>query len=386
MVQFKKTKVHFISILKIFLIISIVVILSEVAAYIHFHKIIPQELRDSAMFVGNGVLHKKNTAKVPMIKPYLWSNYMPNPLSEKVNRYGWRYGGGLKKRPYRILCLGGSTTWSSCATSADKSYPAQLEKYLVKKGFDLDVVNGGCGYYTSAEVLGTLAFRGLYEKPDLVILHTGGNDTLPYMSPNEYRPDYTHWRTVDPYFGKLNKSDTFRLLWGNGIHSWVVRLLITIKLEPDAFKFQMIGKQLTSAHTDLLSTNDIDTRKPIGLKMNLVSLIAISKTHGAEVVTVTWNSRFDKLHHLVPELTKEPKKYAYVLARARLSVNKTNETIRQVSTALKVPVIPFDKFEPSSPSFWADQCHLTNEGCYEKAVFMGDWLIQQSGLLPARIN
>jgi hypothetical protein len=31
---------------------------------------------------------------------------------------------------------------------------------LRERGYDLEVVNGGCPYYTTAEIIGTLAFRG----------------------------------------------------------------------------------------------------------------------------------------------------------------------------------------------------------------------------------
>jgi len=303
-------------------------------------------------------------------------------MSPAANEFGWRYGGGPKQQGvFRILCLGGSTTWSSSATSADRSYPARLEKYLKSKGYSVDVVNGGAPYFTSAELVGTLAFRGIYTSPDLVLIHTGGNDTGPFMSPREYRSDYTHWRTVDPSISESTNLDFFRVMWN--FPSWTSRLFFTYYLHPNALYQRMVGKQLTSPQDGMFADNDISNREPTGLKKNLRSLIAISNSNGAKVVSITFNIQFNKYWDFLPQaerrkLAFDPQLSKRVVNRLKFSIDKSNDATRQISAEYSVPVIPFDSFQTSSPEYWHDHNHLTDEGVNEKAIFIGDFLIKNN--------
>ena len=48
-----------------------------------------------------------------------------------------------------------------------------------------------------------------------------------------------------------------------------------------------------------------------------------------------------------------------------------------ISFANEVKVIPFNEFQPSSQEYWYDNCHLTEEGIKEKAIFIGEYLISE---------
>jgi len=348
----------------------------EVLACCYFHYVIPSSLRQSVYYVVSG----EDSLPPSKIESYLWANYRPNPESSEVNEFGWRYGGGPKEDGiFRILCIGGSTTWSDKVTNSEESYPARLEHYLQNQGYHVDVVNGGAPYFTSAELVGTLAFRGIYTDPDLVVIHTGGNDTAPLRSPEEYKPDYTHWRTVDPNIVGLTKNNLFQALWN--IPSWTYRLYLIHSLQPNAFFQQQVGKQVTSSQEGLLADNYVFDREPIGLENNLRTLVAISQGHGADVVGITFNPRYDKVWMQVPLIKEDPDLESRVIERLRWSMDETNETIRDVCFELGVPVIDFDEFETTRPEFWVDSCHLTVEGIEEKAEFIGDQLIE-SQVLP----
>lgn len=355
-------------------------VLLEGSAWLYFHYGLSPYLRDSALYVVFGKVPGSESNSYPKIKPYLWSNYRPNPESPEVNRYGWRYGGGHKKKgTFRILCLGGSTTWSDLASSAENSYPALLERHLQSRGFSVDVVNGGCNYFTSAELVGTLAFRGIYTKPDLVLIHTGGNDTGPFISQKEYQADYSHWRTVDTTITELSNTDTYRVLWK--FPSWTTRLLLALYLRPDAFYRQMVAKQLETAQEVLFANNDISHRTPLGLEKNLQTLIALSRTHGASVATITFRLYSQNLKYLIPQIEHNASLKEHVLQRIGFALQKSNETMVAVSQKMNVPVIPFHEFQPSSPARWVDQCHLDDEGCREKAIYISSY-IEKYDLIP----
>lgn len=350
-------------------------VLLEVASWFCFHHRLYAPLRDSALFSVYGALSSGREIPSPKIQPYLWANYMPNPHSPEVNSYGWRYGGGLKEPGvFRILCLGGSTTWSDKASVPEYSYPAQLERYLRSQGLMVDVVNGGCPYFTSAELVGTLAFRGIYTQPDLILIHTGGNDSGPLESPRAYQPDYTHWRTVDPSLHVLNRTDMFRAYWK--VPSWTWRLYITLRLRPNAFHRCMVATQLDTPQDGLLATVDITSRQHIGLEKNLRTLIATARAHGSDVATITFGMPLKNLRYLLPKMDLDPVLREKVIQRSKIALYKCNSTIINVSEELGVPVIPFHEFQPSSAEHWVDQCHLDDIGCKEKAESIGRFLIE----------
>jgi hypothetical protein len=345
----------------------------ECGSFYAFHNLLNERKRENALFTVYGRGSDGNRMNVPSIEPYIWSNYKPNPRSKKANEWGWRYGGGPDRHAFRILCLGGSTTWSAKASSPERSYPARLESYLRSEGYDVDVVNGGVPYFTSAELVGTLAFRGIYTKPDLVIIHTGGNDSAPLRSPHAYKPDYTHWRTVRPDWKTVDKPELFRVLWQ--FPSWFSRLLLTLKINPNPFYRNTLARQVTSPQAGLLAESDISNREPVGLKKNLTTLIATARSHGADVVSMTFKMSYDRLHHLVPQLKGDEALSRRVTQRLKVSIDKSNAAIRDISEKLRVSVIPFHEFNPSRPDYWADQAHLSDEGLVEKAEFVGRWLI-----------
>ena len=128
-----------------------------------------------------------------------------------VNKQGFRYGGNQKKsNAFRIMCVGGSTTWSTgLEAETDPCYPEALEIYLRSQDFDVEVINAGVPYHTSLDVLMRLITKGIFYQPDLLLIHTGINDIGPITSPERYENDYTHWRKVGFSNNKIFNSFPF---------------------------------------------------------------------------------------------------------------------------------------------------------------------------------
>lgn len=105
----------------------------------------------------------------------------------------------IKKSPgeFRIICLGGSTTFG---VQDDKhNYPYVLQelcrKYFKNRG--IEVINAGVPAYSSAENLINLEFRLLDLKPDMIIINQGINDAGIRTFPETFgfQNDYSHYRT-----------------------------------------------------------------------------------------------------------------------------------------------------------------------------------------------
>jgi lysophospholipase L1-like esterase len=361
------------------LVLSLLIFLAaaEIAARFYFYRVMSPLDRNVFQFVLHGATESTKQL-VPIIRPYLWSNYEPNPSSEQVNQYGWRYGGGTKKGTIRILCLGGSTTWSLGASHPTKSYPAQMEKYLQDKGFSVDVVNGGCPYFTTAEMIGTLAFKGIYTQPDIVLIHEGGNDSHPLSSPRDYRPDYSHWRTADRSAHDSSRLDLFRLVCK--VPLYATRVIAWKLLRPNPFQGQTLGIQTDSPQDALIATNDITGRTNTGYRSNLMTLSAITRAHGAKPVFITFNQPKGKLWHLYPPMKNDTALATRVETRAHWAIDHNNNIMLETGKNLNIPVIPFHAWHPSKDKLWIDQCHLNDEGCREKGMYVGQWLVDHGYL------
>ncbi|MCO6438650.1 MAG: hypothetical protein J5J06_16275 [Phycisphaerae bacterium] len=122
--------------------------------------------------------------------PYL--PFVPRVSSPDIEMKGLRLSAPGEKKPddvFRVVCLGGSTTFLG--------YPAKLEDALralfEERGLRLEVVNAACISWTSAESLINLTMRCLPLDPDLVIVLHATNDGWPAFG-RDYRQDYAHWR------------------------------------------------------------------------------------------------------------------------------------------------------------------------------------------------
>ena len=146
--------------------------------------------------------------------PYL--GYVPYPGYKKfdvVQHNDAGYRGAkvpmLKTNKFRVLCLGGSTTYGLGVNLPNETYPAQLEillddyihhdSILSKKYTGAEVINAGLEAGTSAEELQQYLFKYRYYRPDAVVVHSGVNDAevMNNASANSgFQLDYTHYRRL----------------------------------------------------------------------------------------------------------------------------------------------------------------------------------------------
>ncbi|MBI3735066.1 hypothetical protein HY256_00945, partial [Candidatus Sumerlaeota bacterium] len=136
-------------------------------------------LRGDTLVAGSPELERKFSV---IGYPYLLYICAPNNAERGHNRYGFRGPEvAVKRSPgiARILFLGGSTTYGP-AVAADQTYPAQvqslLKEQLGSKYTDIEVINGGLPFGTTAELLTHYHFKYHYYRPDIVVINAGGND------------------------------------------------------------------------------------------------------------------------------------------------------------------------------------------------------------------
>ncbi len=317
--------------------------------------------------------------------PYLlWEN-TPEFVSEdgviQTNNLGYRnkQDFDFTKEPnvFRILALGGSTTWGYLLDDPEDAWPSQLEKMLndaLLKNSDFDkveVINGGLNYATSAELLLHYLFRDRYLDPDIVIIHTGGNDAKLLLF-HDYNPDYSFFR---PGW----TADIHRLRTGEGFlirHSKIAKLFYAFWLN-DSAALPHVNKQDKSF--DLRPQYYVENAKanePTGFERNLRLLISNIISDSAEPVLFPYvmvsDEQFDILSAEFAERVAFTRKVREGLV---IALDKDYEVMEGLSREYQIPLITLSP-EEIPTEYFLDDAHLSKEGEAIKARTVANQICQ----------
>jgi len=141
-----------------------------------------------------------------------------------INSLGFRGKEFSKEKPegtYRIICVGGSTTFSFMELDESKTYPQMLENELNRRFAvpKFEVINAGTPGWSTAESLINLQFRLLELSPDMIVVYHGVNDTFAMRSDEEGKSDYSNFRQIidykppKPFEQKIAKYSTLYRLY-----------------------------------------------------------------------------------------------------------------------------------------------------------------------------
>ena len=246
------------------------------------------------------------TGRIYSPHPYLGFYLAPNYRkgTNVHNSLGYRGNEIIVPKPgseYRIVCIGGSTTYTSQVKDYHKSYPYLLQNYLSEMGYEnVTVINAGVPGWSTWESLINFQFRVLDLDPDMIIVYHAVNDVGPRIvwPPEDYRGDNTGARSSKSIYkdgwGTLEKSTLFRFLLirlgltsSHGNYSFVAPPASTSYNE--VFDRQMwAGEYPSDVFNDTPVTQMLETNKPTFFQRNLENLIAIAKTRQIDVVLSTF--------------------------------------------------------------------------------------------------
>lgn len=138
-----------------------------------------------------------------------------------------------KSTAYRVICLGESTTYGH-GVEAGEDWPTKLQQVLRQQGHDVEVINAGYPWYTSAHSVVNYATNMRYFDADLVVVMHGVNDlyhSFPRVGDGPMEWDYGSYsgpmanmvrlRDAPP---KRSPSVLVRLLRESGFYRAVVAL------------------------------------------------------------------------------------------------------------------------------------------------------------------
>jgi lysophospholipase L1-like esterase len=304
--------------------------------------------------------------------PHPYLSYSPAPNYRKGltshNSLGYRSKEFSLEKPsnvYRIVALGGSSTYDIRIEDNKKTFTAQLEKILRDQyGYqNVEVINGGVPGYNSWEMLVNLEFRVLDINPDLIIIYEGTNDV--------------HARLVDPNAYRGDDSGRRQVWKAPPVALWEHSAFVRIMSRMANFTRQVSVDDFVSSPTYLswpyeyrLDGDGYDPveilkeNPPIYFRRNLENMIAVAREHGVEVMFSTWAYS--------PYLNDYASKEYY-----QTGFKENNEVVRDVAISHHVPLFDYEKVAPKDPKYWADGRHANEAGALLKASLFAEFIHAQ---------
>jgi lysophospholipase L1-like esterase len=185
---------------------------------------------------------------------------------------------------YRIVCLGGSSTYGHTESSNETTWPARLQLHLAAARPDarVEVINGGCQGYSTFESLINLELRMLEFHPDLVLVYHTINDMRCALYPGvEF--DNRHWRAVWP----VERKDELLRLLERSYSFQIWRRYFTDYVQERENLGAYVIRDFGRYNPDFYAQPDGAERGFANFRRNLVSIIELARAHGAFTALVT---------------------------------------------------------------------------------------------------
>lgn len=346
----------------LFAIITVLLVLgaAEIAARVAFPRIFRHPEKSLALLRGENLRSSRRVIGQPYLNYALAPDFKDGDGSQH-NAHGQR--GPLvpmERQPgtLRVLCLGGSTTYGWSVRRPDEAYPGQLQALLAAKpppGYsEVEVINAGLPWGTSAELLTHYHFKFHYYRPDWVVLHVGINDAQAIDADN-FHPDYSHWRKhieqVRPLPPGLRWLSHSRLL-----DLALVPLLVGMDPERASFN-RMRGAR---PETEWFKAPPATAPGISAFSHNLSALLEMIRQDGARAVVMPeqWN----------PALLKDPRRQEQYRLSTGNSVRVTAKLTPLMERVARDKGALFITFPPEiKAASWADEAHLDGAGNKAKA-------------------
>ncbi len=364
-------------------------LLLEFAARIFVNNVAPEDqfLRFASLRQLQQQADKAD-GREQIISPHRYIGYIPTPGyvkgKNKHNLRGFRGEDFPPKKPegeFRIVCVGGSTTYSTEIEDFKLAYPFLLQKVLAGKGYDnVRVINGGAPGYSTWETLVSFEYRVLDLDPDLVIVYHAINDIKPRLvwPPHAYWGDNSGARSAgQPLFmpSILEYSTALRMAmvslgWTKPHADFENVVLFGSKSYfGSQFRNQVARGIYPQGIFETVPVEKmLDTNGPVYFQRNLESLVHVARGRNIGVVFSTFQYCPDN----------DP---LFALPAYEREFVRINRLIKRMGAEMDVPVFDYAASFPSDKEFYVDGCHVNPKGSHLKARQFGSYLDEQ-GLVP----
>ncbi len=318
--------------------------------------------------------------------PHHYLGYIPTPNlvsgKNRNNSLGFRGEEISLTKPdgvYRIVAVGGSTTYSVDVEDYRDSYPHQLGDYLRGQGYDhIEVINAGSGSYTSHHNFINIQFRVLPLQPDLIVIYQGYNDihariVYPY---SDYQGDNSGY--IAPFVTDTIMPDI--LEYSTALRIIGIRANLTkphsaldwhrFKQATSSRRSEFLSQWRTGTYPSgiFLEASAMDmllNNPPIHLERNLESMVAVANQQDVDLLLVTFVTSTE--FNLPPVSSVE-----YIFA-----LQQHNDLTRAVAARNETALFDLASAFPEDRSLFTDGRHMNTEGNHIRAQLIGDFIIDE---------
>lgn len=285
---------------------------------------------------------------------------------------------------YRIVCLGGSTTYTSFVQDYRLSYPALLQNGLRQAGHEnVRVINAGLPGWTSYESLINFELRVLDLEPDMIIVYHAVNDLIMRLvwPPSQYRGDNSGAKGPAPGLDRsippLERSTALRMaMIGMGLAESATVLDATfIKTAASFFGHRYMMEQhwriypseffIQTPPRRILARNT-----PTYFRRNIEHIVLIARHRNIQPLLATF---------AYAERDADGDSLSTPLMRR--GMDEMNEVLREIGREHDVPVFDFAALFPRDPNLFIGSVHMNRKGAQLKAEFFGKYLIDSKQIL-----
>ena len=266
---------------------------------------------------------------------------------------------------FRIVCLGGSTTWGH-HLEPDQTWPRILEESLIALGYDVEVINAGRPWYTTVHSITNYTTHMRYYDPDLVILMHGVNDlTRGFPGPGEPPAEWDYGSYQGPMRNVLsgyraNNRKTSLADWhpiklarSSAIYRLALNCAVQRRSEPDV----NLGREnfLTLdpflAHLEYLAQLCLDDH---------CAVVLATQAHIYDRVDLNTLPTFDSTMRETYMRTRSDAPVSAASLRSALKIIR--ESVLDVARFENIPVADAQQAIGGNAKYFIDDFHLNPEG------------------------
>ena len=320
--------------------------------------------------------------KVNLLGGLAFLNYGLSKSHEYVNSLGYRGPEIAVPKPknvYRIVALGGSTTFGLFLDDWQLTYPRQLERKLRHDhGYrQVEVINAGVPQYSTWESAVNMLLRLPDLEPDMVIIYHAINDVGVRLSDPEYFDGLNsakgYWTDQDD---PLPPSSLLRF----GMKRLGIELQADYRLDakfrvPDGIRGCMLENRGAEGYChgfDMSANEVLSANPPIYFERNVRNIIRLARGMNSEVLLLTW--AYSPLDF--PIGGGGGMVYQYL----QTGVDEHNAIIREIADEEDTLFYDLEASMPNDKMYWVNGIHMKASGAAEMARQIAAYLAETGAL------
>jgi lysophospholipase L1-like esterase len=355
-----------------------------------FSKVYIEHLADESSFKKYASVEQlKQRENLFISSMHRYIGYIPTPNFRKGknrhNSLGLRGEEVVLPKPegeFRIICVGGSTTYTSKVEDYKLSYPDLLQENLLDAGYNhVNVINAGMLSYTTYETLINLQLRLLDLKPDLLIIYHAVNDVHARLiwPPDAYKADNSGYRQ-SIYEQNLNHGSSIWTYFNLGRivkANWMNYNTQQAKkrregLAPSSKFYELRYQRILRTYPDGVFkeasvSQMFKVNKPIHFERNINYMISLAQAEEVKVMLSTFA--------FCPDTIKQS---TYAFPALKEAIHEHNTVLKEIAAERNVPLFDFEKIFPQNKEYYNDDMHVNEKGSRLKSKLFSEFIISNN--------